>query len=350
MDYSWKKELSDAELLEIENFWISSEYCAIEQLPQWHKIFNVKVGYSYFFARENNKLVCFCIINEFQKSFIKYSEIKFGPIFSEPIFLVNSLIEITSYYRKKNYLFIDIQLGINVSNISEYIEYQINKKIKVKYVFDRNNWSTLVINLNDDKEKIFKNFTKGHKSAIKKAEKEGLTVREINNNEGIDLFSQIYSEMLDARSLINNYCSNQILFKNILNFFNETKKGIILGVYDKENSLIGGIILLFQGNIVRYFKGAASPEKRSLPILHIAIWEGIKISKELDKKIFDLWGYNHFVNEKDQIYNINKFKKGFSTEYSFYPKIMHIELYPLGYKIFHLFKLIKLIKNKIFKK
>lgn len=50
---------------------------------------------------------------------------------------------------------------------------------------------------------------------------------------------------------------------------------------------------------------------------------------------FDLWGYNHFVDENDQIFHINKFKRWFSGTYLFYPKTMHFHLRPVNNVLFN---------------
>jgi lipid II:glycine glycyltransferase (peptidoglycan interpeptide bridge formation enzyme) len=102
-------------------------------------------------------------------------------------------------------------------------------------------------------------------------------------------------------------------------------------------------LLAFQVNTVLYFKGSSDPNSRHLPVLHMAIWEGIKMAKRLGFDFFDLWGYNHFAKENDQVFFINRFKKGFGGEYIFYPKKIYFIYKPLRYK---LLQLLKKVKNK----
>jgi lipid II:glycine glycyltransferase (peptidoglycan interpeptide bridge formation enzyme) len=110
-------------------------------------------------------------------------------------------------------------------------------------------------------------------------------------------------------------------------------------VANAEKAIIGGIALLYQGNAVRYFKGAADPHVRNLPVLHLALWEGIKSAAQDGFKQFDFWGYNHHATESDQIFFINRFKKGFGGTFTSYPKKMYFIFKPVRYK------LIKTMKN-----
>jgi lipid II:glycine glycyltransferase (peptidoglycan interpeptide bridge formation enzyme) len=126
--------------------------------------------------------------------------------------------------------------------------------------------------------------------------------------------------------------------------FNKQQVGKFVLVTDADGKVLGGIALVLQGKTVRYFKGAADPAIRNLPVLHLAIWESILWSKENGFSHFDLWGYNHFVDESDQVYFINRFKKGFGGTFTFYPKKMYFLFKPLQYQ---LLKLAKKIYQKI---
>ena len=119
----------------------------------------------------------------------------------------------------------------------------------------------------------------------------------------------------------------------IYNYLIENKKGQILIVKDNTGKVIGGVLLVFQGITVRFFRGTSDPDRRELPVLHLALYEAIKTAKTDNFKYFDFWGYNHVVDENDQVYNINHFKKGFGGYYTFFAKNMNISLIPYGYYI-----------------
>ena len=116
----------------------------------------------------------------------------------------------------------------------------------------------------------------------------------------------------DKKSITN-------LFNGINSFIHENNKGFIEYIFEGEN-LVGGLIIIYQGNSARYYKGATDPERRDISILHLGLYEAMKYSKANGCTMFDLWGYNHFADENDQVYFINQFKNGFSERFYLFSK------------------------------
>jgi lipid II:glycine glycyltransferase (peptidoglycan interpeptide bridge formation enzyme) len=77
------------------------------------------------------------------------------------------------------------------------------------------------------------------------------------------------------------------------------------------------------------------------------MYEAIMKAKNDNFKYFDFWGYNHFVDESDQIYNINKFKKGFGGYYTFFAKNMNISLSPSGFYLNKLLLAMRKLKSSM---
>ena len=46
----------------------------------------------------------------------------------------------------------------------------------------------------------------------------------------------------------------------------------------------------------------------------------MKRAKDRGLAWFDLWGYNHHVDQNDQRHQINRFKKGFGGQFVSYPR------------------------------
>lgn len=151
--------------------------------------------------------------------------------------------------------------------------------------------------------------------------------------------------MYKFRNLTFNEKEVKYSINNIFEFFNKNNKGIYVSIFDKD-SLVGAFIVIFQGTNARYFKSASDPERRDLSILHLGMFEAIKYCKEEGYLSFDLWGYNHFVDDKNQIFHVNNFKRGFTDNFTFFPKRMNFELKPLVYKLYIFLRFIKnMIQN-----
>jgi peptidoglycan pentaglycine glycine transferase (the first glycine) len=336
IDFRFAYELSPGEKNEMESFYNSLEQVTLEQYPAWAAIEKGNFENCFFIARENGRIVCMAIIIERKAKIFRFAHIPFGPLFIDPESLVSSIIAIENHYRNKAFVFLTVQLAIETGNMADLIEYRLNRLLKIQTYFNRDNWSSIVLDLGASEDEIRRSFTKGHKSDLKKAEKNQISVTELILDEELEKFCQVYVKMYKERGLPIDEVQSHAFFRRIREFLKRTGRGYFLIVKDNSGQLLGGIVLLLQGKQVRYFKGASDPSSRHIPVLHLAIWEGIKKVKALGYHHFDFWGYNHFVTEDDQVFYINRFKKGFGGSYLFYPKKMYIVYRPFMYWLYEL--------------
>lgn len=334
MNFSVKDKLNVYEYGNVVKFIDSLPFYCLEQHPDW----NTKIeDYSHIFflcTDENNGIACFANIILSNGPF-RTAQINFGPAFSDFEVLKKAIQYLHNYFSSKKFLFFSIQLGINISNQTELLEYNINQDFKVKYHFRPGNlWASICVDLTKPENEILKSFSKGHKSSIKSAySKSELRVSLENTHDNLKSFIDLYNKMMESRKLPFDKENTAHLFNRINNFIYEKEKGFIEYIFAGEH-LVGGLIILYQGHSVRYYKGAGDPERRDIPILHFGLFEAMKFCKTNGFSIFDLWGYNHFVDENDQIFYINRFKKGFSGYFTFFPKRMNFILKPIAFKTY----------------
>jgi hypothetical protein len=341
MEFIFTYNPGDDELIVIREFYHSLSQVSLEQHPDWPAIEKENVKYCYFIAKESGNYTCFAVITENLSRAFPVANIRFGPLFKNEDQLVQAVQSIHAYYKRKGFLMCSIQLGIATGAVADYIEYAINKTIRVKYFFDRENWSSLWLDLSKPEDEIFRRFSKGHKSDIKKSIKAEMKVMELTNDMELEELGVIFEKMNKTRGLENRQEYFLPYLKRVNNFFTSNNTGTILIVKDHQGVIVGGILLAFQGDQMRFFKGASDPEYRHLPTLHLALWEAIMTAREKGFKYFDFWGYNHFVGEEDQIFYVNRFKKGFGGEYVFYPKRMYFIFKPVRYYIYRKLKAMK---------
>jgi lipid II:glycine glycyltransferase (peptidoglycan interpeptide bridge formation enzyme) len=327
----FKYKLDNAEIESIKEYCNSVDYCSAEQFIGWTEIF-YKSKICYFYLSGESGIRSFCQINERLKS----AQILLGPVCCDKEVMVASIDEIISHYKKKGYYYLGVQMYYKSGFDTEYIEYYLSRKHSIKYIYDRENTlSSMEINLGRSIEEIFSSFGRNHKREIIKGQKAGVIIDSVKNRTDAELeaFMEIYSRMCKIRKLSGDSFATADIHE-IFDYLKTNKKGQILFLKDKEGIMLGGIIMVYQGVAVRLLKGPTDPERRDIPIFHMLIYEIIKMSKEANFRYLDLWGYNHFVDEKDQVYNINKFKKGFGGYYTFLAKKMNISLVPGGYYIY----------------
>ncbi len=343
MQSVFKFELDKTELERISGFCNSVDYCSIEQSIGWTQMF-FKSKICYFYLIEDSDIKSFSQIHESHK----IAHVVFGPVCCDKEIMVTSIDEIIHYYKKRGFFFVDIQMYFKSGFDTEYIEYALSKNYSIKYLFNKENTkSSIEINLEESDEDIFKRFRENNKRNIKKAIKSGLKVELVNGSAELTSFIDVYLKMCKVRDLDDKGLSPQKIIE-IYSYLVNNKKGQILLAKDKDDNILGGVIIVYQGISVRYFLGASDPDRRDLPVLHLVIYEAIKQAKNNNFKFFDFWGYNHFVDENDQVYYINQFKTGFGGYYTFFAKKMNIDLVPFGSKIFSILLLLRKIKNKYF--
>lgn len=332
MQAVFKYELDNIEIEKIDKYCNSVDYCAAEQFIGWDEMLH-KSKICYFYLCDDSEIMSFCQITE------KYgaAQISFGPVCCDKEMMVASLNQIILYYKKKYFYYLGIQMYFKSGFDLDYIEYQLNKKYKIKYFFDSENTkSSIEIDLGQSIDEIFNNFTHKHKTAIRKAQKLEITVNKVQDAIELERLKGIFTRMYNKRNISDEAFLNNII--EIDKYLNNKGKGQSLVVKDKEGVIIGGTVVIYQGNTVRFYKGASDPERGDIPINYLLKFEIIKIAKEAGFKYLDFWGYNHFVSEKDQLFQINRYKKGFGGYFTFFAKKMNIDLIPFGTTIYRFMK------------
>jgi lipid II:glycine glycyltransferase (peptidoglycan interpeptide bridge formation enzyme) len=332
----FKYQLDKSEIEKIREYCNSVDYCSVEQLLGWTEI-SFQAKHCYFMLIDDNEIKSFSKIRER----FKFAHIEFGPVCCNRELMINTINEIINYYKKKSFIYLDIQMYYKSGFDTDYIEFALSKHHRIKYIFNNENTkSSYEIDLSQSIEDIHRNFRDGHKWSIKKAVKLGITVEVVKDANEIDSFFRIYSKMCKARNIDEGELSAQNKHE-IYSYLIKNDKGQVLVAKDRDNDIVGGIIIVYQGNSVRFFKGASDDDKRDLPVLHIVLYEALKNSKMKGFKYFDFWGYNHFADESNHVFYINYFKKGFGGYYTFFAKKMNISLVPFGYYIYRCTKLLK---------
>ena len=337
----FKYDLDEDEINDIKRFCDSADYCAAEQLLGWTEMF-YKTRILYFYLKDESGIKSFCQINESFRS----ANIHFGPVCDDRELMVESLEQIIRFYKNLGYFYLGVQMYYKSGFDTDYIEYALNKHHKIKYLFNSENTkSSFEINLADPEEKIWERLRDGHKKSIKKANKLGIRIETLQRTEDLMPFLNIYLKMCLARHINDSELSERNIHE-IYNFLEKNNKGNFLLIKDESGAVLGGAIMVFQGLSVRYLKGASDPDRKNIPLLHSLLYNAILMAKNKNFKYFDFWGYNHFVDESDQLYNINYFKKGFGGYYTFFAKKMNIELVLYGFLIFKMILLLKKLAYK----
>lgn len=164
------------------------------------------------------------------------------------------------------------------------------------------------INLKMKLEEIVKNFSKGHRSEIK---------RQINKNFSFLNFEKFKIEMDKFSSFFDNEINNKMLIYYLYKLYVQNK---IYLVFDEKNLFSSAFCIA--GNTVEYFCSTQSSEsKHSLILSSIKFFKSMNDIQFLNLGIIGYLNNDNIKSEKKN--NIAIFKKGFGGEkfeYTIYEK------------------------------
>lgn len=146
---------------------------------------------------------------------------------------------------------------------------------------------------------------------IRKAVKSDISVRTFNDEQGLDELWPLLEKLHEKLGL--GFLS-YAYYKDVLNYYGAKNKAFILIAY-KNGRPISGIFLVGNENYMHYYKGASSFEVKNEGQGELLQWEGIKLSKSLGIKYYDLCNL-----EKEKLPSIYRFKIGIVNNIFKYPK------------------------------
>ncbi|WP_405562681.1 hypothetical protein [Polaribacter sp. Asnod6-C07] len=204
------------------------------------------------------------------------------------------------------------QLGVfSLDEISEEIQQNFIAKIPLKYlkvqlvfnsknlIIKKNLRVNYVLDLSNEYSEVKKQFSKGRKHAIKVAEKNCLTIKDVKISSLIEIQKQHY-----------NYIISETKLKNLAIALINKNKGEVLGVF-KDDVLIGGGFFIKSKSRIIYLYSSFNADGRKYQaasfLINYVIQKNIKSNFYLDF-------------EGGNLPNIGKFYRSFGAEqedYSF---------------------------------
>ncbi|MEZ5306512.1 MAG: GNAT family N-acetyltransferase [Pyrinomonadaceae bacterium] len=318
-------ELTAKQERQIKSFYGRLSEVSILQHPDWDDVVKINGKRLFFTFHKGTELVAYAIVRFPNK---RIANVEFGPVATNPRSALAALRRIRIAVKEAtNAWYLCVQLPWHTGSKTEYIEFRMDNEMTAKRFFDKRNWSSSVIDTHKSDQEIASAFSSNHRRSLKKATKAGLETREFFTDAEIAEFNRIYVDMYGTRGRKIDESSNLEEYLKIRNFFKRTGNGFFYGVF-KDDKLLGGMIIIRQGEAGFYYHAATDPEWRSIPVQHLGVVAVLDELRSREIRFFDFGGYNHMVDENDQVYNINRFKDGFTKHYVFYPRLLYFEFVP----------------------
>ncbi|MCD6239311.1 MAG: GNAT family N-acetyltransferase [Thermotogae bacterium] len=231
-------------------------------------------------------------------------------------------------FKTKQIWFADYPFNVNGYDSVSF--HACKNKVDIKG-FIREEFTTLIIDLTQDLDVIWKNMSKSScRYAINRAQRDGVKIK---LNQNYEEFYEIVHSFRKAKGLPAH--PEKIDFM---------KKYGILFVAEFDGEIIGGNLYIADKNNIRWLTGASkrlgvNREKATLigNANRLILWETIKYAKEKGIREFDMGGYYTGGDTNDPRYTINIFKKSFggvlTTNYIYRKET---KLYKFAKKIYQL--------------
>lgn len=199
--------------------------------------------------------------------------------------------------------------------------------------------TTFIVSLDWPIDQLMSTFEEKTRYNIRLSLKKGVTVKEMSDDQGVEIFYNIYKETAKR----DNFLIHPIkYYKNIKKILVDKRMANIFIAYHNDIPVAGVFTFIF-GSRVWYMYGASLSSYRNIMPNHALHWHIIKWAKEKGYASYDLFGIPSTPNPSHPLWGVYRFKKGFNG------KLMkYIGVYDLVYNKFMYFLLengISLYKN-----
>lgn len=195
--------------------------------------------------------------------------------------------------------------------------------------------ATIHINLEQPLEILWKNADKDARWGVKKAKKENLKIKVVEDDESSwNVFYEIYKDTIIHGGIA----------PESLETLKQDSDRLFLCI--KDSQIIAGAAIKIKEGIIELFLNASKPDALKYQPNNILYWSIIVWSKQNNFKIFDLGGYQLKAKEGSKLRHVNRFKERWGGQIISYKIGSNNLFYILGRKIIRNFSFIKDCRDK----
>ncbi len=212
------------------------------------------------------------------------------------------------------------------------------------------NWSTIYVDLGDSLDEIMKNLPQKGRHAIKRAERDGVSVKQVPANAKN---SQIMYDLLkDTATDAKFGIRNSQYYKTFYQRYEKAGLGRLFFAYFDGKVVAGAFAMVF-GKKSTYKDGASVRRRTAYGASHLLQWHVIQWAKEHGSLRHDLCGAPPISESKNPThphYGIGLFKMSFNKEITEYIGVYDIPIHPLKYTFWTRFleKVVRRIHYKLY--
>ena len=245
----------------------------------WSRVLKEGLGGQplYFYLMEGGEIVAGLpgILLNFKIFKILYASVPYGHLIGEKSYFSHFLRLLREEFRKKG---ID-QVRLTESPFSDSYRPESFKSIYSK--------CTLLDLRGYDKEKIWEGYRKNIRRDVRKAQRSGITIRNVDSIEGVNMFYKLYLSSMERNRAVAKYPLHW--FETLYEFVTKKGLGAIL-VAELNGTPIAGVVLVYSSSSIHYFHNGSQYEFLKFCPNELLVHSSIENALQKKISFFDFMG------------------------------------------------------------
>lgn len=212
---------------------------------------------------------------------------------------------------------------------------------------------TNMVDIRKTEDEIFMQMDGNYRRNIKKAERSNISVEFFHSGDNpLNDFYSILDQIFANTKLLER---DESYYKNLWNVLSDNNNQLsFIALAKAENEIVGSYLLVHDNLCCYELYGGVNKKGRDLEAGYKLKWEAMKYAKSLGLSFYDHWGVakilpDNTFDEKDELYRISLFKKGFGGENVVFPMPKALLVNQVVYGYFKSLQVANKVKTK-FKK
>lgn len=232
------------------------------------------------------------------------------------------------------------------SNLDYFKSVELFKHHCKKSSISRFSRRTIILDISKNTNTLLSDMHPKTRYNINYAKRKGIYVRKENNSKGLEILIALQKETARRQ---NFYVHPDNYYKNLWDTLYPKGHAHILVGYHNSMPLSAWLLFSYK-NILYYPYGGSNYNFRNLMSSNLVAWEAIKLGKELNCELFDMWGCSDPRDKMDSWYGFTKFKLGYGGDVVEFSDTFDLVFNPAKYHLFNSlynfnWKTLRAIKN-----
>lgn len=294
---------------------------------------------------EESELVALALVTQEQTKFGPYVYCPRGPVVDWSNNRIRGYVlkELSQFFEKKGQVFLRIDPAVLVSN--EVVRTDLRRigfDPAVRAVQVERAWMLDLKGHTEDE--LMAGMRKNSRYYLKKAIKQGVTVRVSDSIEDMKLFIKMLHEMGERKKVV--FMPEHYLMKE---YEYMVKSGIMkVLVAEYKRKPVATALIAFYGTEGSYLHAASSDENGNLQAPYLIQWEAIKYALKMGLEKYNFWGVVEDAKYKPGLpgFGYSNFKRGFGGRLELYLRAQDLAYDAVKYG---LVRLVENVRSKLAK-